>query len=55
MIWAGVVNFIGLLVEDLELEEVQALLDEVYVSEVFQMEYELDDSAVRHNVKKETL
>lgn len=43
MIWISVVDLVVLLVEDLELHEVQALLDQVDVPEVLQMEDKLCD------------
>lgn len=38
-----IVNFVLILVEDLELDEVNTLLDEVDISEVLQMEDKFDD------------
>ena len=37
VIRVGVIDFVVFLIEDLELHEVEALLDEINISEVFQM------------------
>lgn len=37
VIWISVVNFVVLLIKDLKLHEVQALLDQVHITEVLQV------------------
>lgn len=50
MVRASVVNFVGLLVEYFELHKVEALLNQVNVAEVLEMQDELDNGAIRHVV-----
>jgi hypothetical protein len=45
MVRIGIVNSFLILVENLELQEVDALLDKVYVSEVLQMENKFSDGS----------
>jgi len=45
MVRIGIVNSFLVLVENLELQEVDALLDKVYVSEVLQMENKFSDGS----------
>ena len=43
-----IINVLGVLIKDLELQEVDALLEEIYITEIFQMQYELCSCSVRH-------
>ena len=45
MVRIGIVNSFLVLVENLELQEVDALLDKVYVSKVLQMENKFSDGS----------
>ena len=46
MIWVSIVNFLIIFVEDLEFEEVDALLEEVYVAEVLNVQHKLSSGSV---------
>ena len=46
MIWVSIVNFLIIFVEDLEFEEVDALLEQVYVAKVLNVQHELSSSSV---------
>ena len=45
VVWVGVVHFVPLLVENLDFHEVDALLDQVDVSKVLQVDHEFHDRA----------
>ena len=48
VVWVRVIDLVFSLVENLELHEVEALLDQVHVAEVLEMQYEFCDCPERH-------
>ena len=50
VVWVCVVNVFSIFIENLKLEKVDPLLEKIYIPKIFQMEYKLRPSPVRHNI-----